>query len=72
LTFWPALALVALIASMIGAIWLAGRRQGLTTTEKNAAEAEVAAAKRIADAEANAPSDRDALVERLRDDGREL
>jgi hypothetical protein len=69
---WPIVALVALIAVAVGAIWLAGRRQGVTTAKEAAAEAELAAAKRITDAQANAPSDRDALVERLRDGGREL
>jgi hypothetical protein len=69
---WPAVALVALIAVAIGAIWLAGRRQGVTATREAAAEAELEAARRIADAQADIPSDRDALVERLRDSGREL
>jgi len=69
---WPAVALIALIAVAIGAIWLAGRRQGVTDTREAAAEAELEAARRIADAQADVPSDRDALVERLRDSGREL
>jgi hypothetical protein len=69
---WPIVALVALIATAVGAIWVAGRRQGVTTTRESAAEDNLEAAKRIADAQANAPSDRDALVERLRDNGRDL
>jgi hypothetical protein len=72
MSLWPALALIALAAFVAGAIWLAGYHQGVTTTRKSAADAEVAAARRIADAQANAPSDRDALVERLRNSRRKL
>jgi hypothetical protein len=69
---WPIVALVALIAVAVGAIFIAGRRSAYANAKKAAAESEVEAAKRITDAQANAPSDRDALVERLRDGSRDL
>jgi hypothetical protein len=69
---WPIVALVALAAFVAGAIYLAGRRAAATDAEAEANAANVEAAKRITDAQANAPSDRDALVERLRDGSRDL
>jgi len=69
---WPIVALVALIALAVGAIFVAGRRSASADAEAEANAANVEAAKRITDAQANAPSDRGALVERLRDSGRDL
>jgi len=66
------IALVALIAVVIGAAFTAGRRRGAKEATTAVRAEQVAAAKRIADAHTNAPADRDALVERLRDGGREL
>lgn len=69
----PFIALVALIACAVGAVFFAGRRGGRSAAEVTAKDAEIKTLKEVSDAEtrmldaaANIPRDRDALAQRLR------
>lgn len=69
----PFIALMALIACAVGAVFIAGRRAGQSAAETKARDLEIQTQKEVNDAEArmldaaaNAPGDRDALAERLR------
>jgi hypothetical protein len=68
------IALMALIACAVGAVFIAGRRAGKSAAEVKTKDAEIQTLKevndvetRMLDAAANAPRDRDALAQRLRD-----
>lgn len=70
----PFIALMALIACAVGVVFIAGRRAGHSAAEAKAKDAEIQTLKEVSDAEtrmldaaANAPRDRDALAQRLRD-----
>lgn len=74
MSLWPLIALIALAASVAGAIYLAGRRAGAATEVAKAREAEIKSQQEASDAKdrmlnagAAAPRDRDALTHRLRD-----
>ncbi|TPQ50985.1 hypothetical protein C2U72_10650 [Prosthecomicrobium hirschii] len=70
----PFIGLTALIACAVGAVFIAGRRAGRSAAEVKAKDAEIRTLKdvndakaRMLDAAANAPRDRDALAQRVRD-----
>lgn len=70
----PFIALMALIACAVGAVFIAGRRAGQSAAEAEAKDAEIQTLKeinnaetRMLDAAANTPRDRDSLAQRLRD-----
>jgi hypothetical protein len=64
-----AIAFLALLGLSAGIIWLAARRSGSNAVKLETANALNDAAKRINDAQANAPVSRDDLVQRLRNEG---
>lgn len=65
---------VALIACAVGAVFIAGRRAGKSAAEVKTKDEKIQTLKEVSNAEdrmleaaANAPRDRDALAQRLRD-----
>jgi hypothetical protein len=66
---WPWVVLLAIAASVIGAVWLAAWRAGKRKAQVDTLARDIAAAERMTDARETAPADPAALADRLRGGG---